>query len=198
MPDDLNFCIITQRWPHLLITTILWWLTDTWRSIQRTRATNWATASIIDWLTVEAVDLFSETFSGYKTVVTHLYCIFMSYFFAVTRARGSSVADQRKSGSVSNRYPMGSESSGTTMSKSLSFWSKSQRCVWKICRGRGRSRTYFRTLHNLCASTGPGHSLLRTSMMLVEHLEMHGNESDVALWRIAIQFLWLCIFCTSR
>lgn len=80
----------------------------------------------------------------------------MSYFFAVTRARGSSVADQRKSGSVSNRYPMGSESSGTTMWKSLSFWSKSQRCVWKISHGRSRSQAYFRTLHNLCTSTGLG------------------------------------------
>lgn len=44
------------------------------------------------------------------------------------------MAARRKCGSVSNQYPMDSESSGTTMSKSLSFWNKSQRCVTNFSR----------------------------------------------------------------
>lgn len=48
---------------------------------------------------------------------------------AGTRGRGLSAEASTKCGSVWNQSLMGSESSGTTMSKSLSFWSKSQRCV---------------------------------------------------------------------
>lgn len=58
--------------------------------------------------------------------------IFHLTFSAVTRGRGLLVVAQRKCGSVWNQYPMGSESSGTTMSRSLSFWNKSQRCVTNL------------------------------------------------------------------
>lgn len=47
------------------------------------------------------MDLFSEIFSGYKTVVTHLYCIFMSYFFLQLQGRGDRQWQTRESLGVS-------------------------------------------------------------------------------------------------